>query len=335
MKKIQYVLISLVVLSLVLTSCGNQEETTGKSPFVGGTNALNMKFMDSQPPATIFDRGQMPFAISVILENRGEHFIFEDGSDFPDFGRLSILGISPSDFGVTQDDLVYDFEENGISIPSNRLIPSGGSHLKGGVSTITISPDPPFNYQPALTGIHELEIGMDLCYNYRTKVSSNLCIVSDIMTHDRRVCEPQGSKKVSNSGGPVHVTSITQAFAGRNKISLMIEVSQVDMTGTVFKLVDPNVPKTEKVCNTAPTNIDKNKVSVEVSLPNEDLDVTCSEFNNQAEGIITLFEGQPKMFVCSIDVSGINQDYVSPIYINLDYAYGQYIRKPIKVQPIN
>jgi len=331
MKKVQLLLLIItIVAGLILAGCSENQQTSTTDPYVGGTKGLTIKFLDGQPPEMIFDGNTMPFSVGLMLENKGEHSIFEDITNDFDFGRLMLRGINPSHYNITQADLVLDFKNETISIPGYKKNPADGTELQGGMTTTQF---PIMNYQYDLQGNNEVTFGVDMCYNYKTKSTTNICIVSDV-TKKNTICEPQGMKTPMNSGAPVQVTKLIQAFAGNGKLSLMIEISKVDASGQIYKLIDTNNTP-NKLCDPTPSNINQqNKVFVTVYTPNAEETnlIQCSEFQNTNEGSITLYNGQPKMFVCNMDVEDINQDYTLPLYIDLEYAYGDYIEKTIELK---
>jgi len=77
MKKMLIIGIILTSL-LLLTGCGeggDQQVGPSSTPFVGGTTALSMVFMEGAPPERIFDNGNGGFAISIRVENFNKGFL--------------------------------------------------------------------------------------------------------------------------------------------------------------------------------------------------------------------------------------------------------------------
>lgn len=319
-----------------LAGCGQEDEGNDLgASYVGGKEALEFSFIDGQPPAEIFDGESMSFVVSLMLSNKGEHSMFEEGSDYAedfDFGRLTLKGINPSYFGVTQEDLTLDFEEEEVVLMGYKKNPSDGQVLEGGVASVAFEP---MTYMLDLQGNNEVPLFVDLCYNYRTRSTTNICIVSDVVNNNFDVCDPYSEKSTQNSAAPVHITKVVQAPYGNNKISLMIEIAQVNNKGIVYEKVDPNNPR-DKVCNDMPSNQKKNKVNVKVYLADEAntnaIECTGPGFETSNEGTVNLFNGQPKTFVCNLDISDVEQDYVDQLYVDLEYAYGEQISKTLLVK---
>src|SRR3989338_8135849 len=94
----------LIVSLLLLSGCATapvEEQLLDVTPFVGGSTALAMSFLEGAPPEEIFDNGNFPFSIVIKLENLGEDDVN------PEDGYIEILGINPVDFGLRgQEDLI-------------------------------------------------------------------------------------------------------------------------------------------------------------------------------------------------------------------------------------
>ena len=90
------ILILLIALSLMVVGCtGTQGTGPGadmSNPFIGGTMGLDVGFLEGSPPAIVFDNGQFPFEVEVVLENIGEWDI--DSGE----ATITIVGVDPEDF---------------------------------------------------------------------------------------------------------------------------------------------------------------------------------------------------------------------------------------------
>ncbi len=318
-----------LALMLFLSGCGEGSEPNGDNSYVGGTDALLIDFQEGQPPEEIFDQGTTTFIVGVILQNEGEHDIDYE-SDF-DYGRLTLRGVNPSDYDITARELVLEFDnpDNVVFIPGYLKQSVDNTVIKGGMQAITF---PIMSYQNDLQGNNKVTIGVDLCYNYKTKSSTGICFVDDVQNLNNR-CDPYGEKITMNSGGPIHVKSVTQSYLGGDKLHLTILLSKVNEDGTVFNKIDKSsVTWENNVCEDTPANTDKNKVFVEVYTPDATTEIKCSEFGNTAEGVISLSNGKDKILTCSIDVAETVQDYETPLYVDLSYSYGQYTEKQITIK---
>ena len=334
-KGIIIIIAMLIMTVFVLSGCGEDQNPNSGVSYVGGVDALKFEFIQGQPPEEIFDGDSMDFVVSIMLENHGEHSLFDEDNEHSigfDFGRLTLRGINPEYYNINSEDLTLDFEENELILIGYKKNPSDGQTLKGGINSISFEP---LRYALDLQGNNELPLLVDLCYNYRTRTSTNICVVSDIINNNYDVCDPYSEKITQNSGGPVHVNKIVQAPSGRNKLSLMIEVGAVNTEGTIFATVDSNNPG-ETVCDDSPTNQDKNKIDIRVYLAQEaatnNIECNGPGFRGGHEGTMTLYDGQPKTFVCTLDITDVEQDYIDQLYVDLEYAYGQQISKTLVIK---
>jgi hypothetical protein len=337
MKNINLIILTIIVAAtLIFSGCTNQE-VTGKSPYVGGVNALTVEFQSQRPPDTIYSgeiiEGEVTpgssFSVGVILKNLGEQGIFyeeEEGNDldFKDFGRLTLKGINPVYFDIESDDTIMDFETEEVSLRANKIYLADGTSGQGGMINMQF---PAMSYQYTSEGFTDLSLTVDLCYNYKTRSTTNICIVTDYM--NRKICNPAEVKMPSNSGAPVQLKSITQQPAGKDKISMIIELAQTNPNGMVFAPIEPPVANDELVCDETETNPDKDKVYVKVSLPEGNEDISCTDFKGESEGTIQLNRGAETIIFCDINTEGIAQDYETQLSVDLYYSYGQYIDKTI------
>ena len=337
MKNTSLIILTLIVAAaLVLAGCTNQS-VTPRSPYVGGTNGLSLEFQSQRPPDTIYS-GEMTegeitpgssFSVGVILKNLGEQSLFyeedeEDDPDFEDFGRLTLQGINPVYFDIEFDDTILDFETEEVSLRPSKKYLADGTAGQGGMINMQF---PAMSYQYTSEGFNDLSLTVDLCYNYKTRSTTNICIVTDYM--NRKICNPAEVKTPSNSGAPVQLKIVTQQPAGKDKISMIIELEQVNTNGMVFSPIEPPVANDELVCDEAETNPDRDKVYVKVSLPEGNEDISCSDFRGESEGTVQLNRGTQTIIFCDIDTSDVTQDYETQLSVDVYYSYGQYIDKTI------
>ncbi len=326
-------LIMIVIAALLLSGCGNQTSIT-KNPYIGGTEGLTMEFQEGQPPMEIFDQGTMPFAVGLMLKNKGEHGVFDEtyepNDDFEDFGRLTLRGIKASSYGLTTDETIIDFEAEGITLMPYKKNPADGTELQGGIASTQF---PTLTYMHDAQGNTELTLGVEMCYNYKTKSSTNICVIADVQSK-KKICEPYGVKETSNSAAPVHVISIGQTAIGNGKLSLTINIARVNEEGTVFRKINPDlITNNDKVCDDSPASQEKDKVYVIVELPEGGEEIQCAEFGGNNEGYISINSGgQPRPITCTLESDDATQDYVTALYVDLEYSFGQFIDKTIIIK---
>ena len=101
-------IVLLMIGLFVLVGC--EQETalpSGKeTPFIGGTDGLLIDLLDDSPPEEVTDGGNYPFDVVVKLENAGEEMIVKDDV------IVEISGIDPREFGLTEEDLVKNPDED-------------------------------------------------------------------------------------------------------------------------------------------------------------------------------------------------------------------------------
>jgi len=338
--KISNLLIMIIIAALVLTSCQNQNPTTSVTPYVGGSKGVTMNFQDQRPPDKVYGatyEGEelitgSSFSIGIKLENNGEEGLFDEIDNdndniFDDFGRLTLSGINSAHYGLDQDDLIINFDDYNdgkILLRPNKKYVEEGPSSQGGIANVQF---PIMNYGNDVEGFNEVTFMVDLCYNYKTKSITNICLVED--SDNAKVCKPSETKKTSNSGAPIHVTQVTQIPIGDKKIQTIIEIEKVNPSGEVYAPIDiGDVP--DKVCDSSSTNSNKNRVYVKVTLPDGNEGITCPDFrDNDNEGLIELNEGAPTPIFCDIIGDENSNDYQTQLRVDLEYSYGEYMTKTI------
>ena len=152
MKKILIGLLLLVALLGCKTPGAQEIGVT--SPFIGGTQGLDVQFQDFR--AEVFDGGLDPFDIIVQVENKGEAAVQQQNAE------VQISGINPFEFGVDVTQLKRTLPDDLIE---TRKTPEG-----------QILESPPifveFNGLNHITKIAgataTFPIRADLCYLYST-----------------------------------------------------------------------------------------------------------------------------------------------------------------------
>jgi hypothetical protein len=315
MKLLAFVL--MASLLIVATGCPTQNTSTAFNPFVGGTEGITVEFQPSNPPNEIPDRGQQVFGVGVILKNKGEHS-FDPTTDF---GKITLLGINPAYFGNPQTEKVIDFSMKGVNKNFD------GKVLDGDTQFYTFEN---FNYMNDLAGNDVLKLRAQICYDYQTKTSTKICIKEnkfETKTSSADLCLINEVKEPKNSGGPIHVTSLSEQPTGQNKVQVLFVISHVGK-GTFYKIGSANL------CDDSVTNTDKNKVYVSVSLPaGTDATLNCQGLteNQGTAGFITLYEGADRTLTCTIDMGTEKKVYEPILSIDLDYLYSDSVTKEITV----
>ncbi len=294
-------LIVILVLALLVAACrpGEKKQITIESPFVGGSQGLVLDFQDLR--AEVFDGGRDPFDIIVRLENKGEALVKKENV------KVKISGINPAEFGKLEENLIINAPDDAIE---NRKDPQGN-----------VLPGPPvfvefagLNHLSPITGASaQFPLRAEVCYLYRTKTVSKLCVRENLLTPELGgICEINEDKPVFNSGAPVQVASFKESTRAKDKIGFTFEAKNVG-TGNIFErntFCDRSQRKNE------------NRVYVTVNTGLSGLSCTGLETTAKgAEGFVTLYGGS-KIVSCSQTVSS-RSDYEQLVNVELVYDYEQ------------
>ena len=328
MKK--YIIIGIILSMLVfVVSCdGGTEDPNKIPPFIGGIEGLSLAFQDGAPPDEIFDAGQNPFTISLIIENVGEEDINPE-----DFAEVSLVGINPAQFGLRDSDLylpLLDPRNDVVSLRSAAKLVDGTS-VPGDLTSVSFGQ---MNYKPDLVGTTEILVRAELCYDYRTRSNTQICIKDNILDSLKsdKICSINEEKIPMNSGGPVQVTQVKETPSGQNQIQIAFTISHVG-TGLFFKKGSPSH------CDDSLTNFDENWVYVDVWLPPESSDVkmSCPLFNGGTSGYVNMFQGAPRQISCNLKTTntGGHKIYQDILHIDLEYTYLQFVERPLIIRDVS
>ncbi|MFW6378474.1 MAG: hypothetical protein ACOCZV_00460 [Nanoarchaeota archaeon] len=336
--------ILVIVVALGLTACNGGDDDgsqSGAKPFIGGTKGISLEFVSGAPPDTILDAGQTTFSIQTRLTNEGEQDI-KPGSDIG-YLELSLEGIIPQQFGLSPgDNLQRELQDD---LRGGQKYPDGS--VNPGTSTI-LSWDG-LVYPSDIEGSEEKSFLINLCYDYKTKSSSKICLSDDSSSalfdeQSKDICDITAPKSTHNSGGPVHVENIRQNTAGGSKVSLMFDVVHVG-SGAVYRFgqgeCDPSLSNRNH----------KGKVDVTLSLPNTTpATISCGnswqgDGTSEVSGEVTLLGSQDSSendsgrqsttvnCILESDAGG-TVVYDETLSIDLKYRYSQNQRKTITIKDV-
>lgn len=312
--KQKILLILLATMLLVLSACeGDPSGPATDSGFVGGTKGLEIKFLDGSPPDFVNDGGQDPFYVTVTLKNQGEHDVE------PEDAVVKLKGFSATDFGITNEDLITN--------PPETL----SGKYKIGEDTIIDSPlvyvdFPQLNYQDTLIGGHYFPFTAEICYNYQTIATSDLCIKENYNTQDPSdLCVVTGPRRVSNSGAPIQITNVRQAPERQDRTIITFSVKNLG-GGEVFRPdfgCDFQIPTA------------KERVFISVSGltqgPQDLVECRGLREGDSSSGYILLSGAETQEVSCSIRLED-RSPRVQPFQITAAYDYFDYVRKDVQVR---
>lgn len=328
----------LALAALFIAGCagGQKQQTSSSKTFIGGTNALVMKFMTNSPPAEIFDKptgGKLsPFDIDVEIENVGESDITANGL------KLTLSGLSVGDYVSTKTPTTP------IAFEVKPLLAAGTTLLgksKGGQDEVIAGGKiwsgivwEGLAYDKELKGtLPDIPIEVKACYQYTTKAVGLYCLKKDPLTTEKGVCDVAGSKTISNSGAPVQITEFSESAAGRSSILFTFKIKNLG-TGELSK---PAVPIGEAKCSAQYSDMNKVYVQVISGMANA---LSCAGLvssevkeNGVVVGYATIDDTNNEgAFSCRLNTDTASSSAVKDLNIVLTYDYSEKITSKITIR---
>src|SRR3989338_1160116 len=223
------------VFLLFIAGCGSGDVATGAptTPFLGGTQGLEISFLEGSPPAEVTDGDTFPFQALVRLKNIGEHDINKDEI------KVGLVGFLPSQFNPSGTD-AFDVTKLTNRKPSEdlkgRKRDAEGNILEPVENFITFPEDnnKNFNFKDEIAGNNIFIFRADACYKYQTRVKSDICVLqSQVDVAEGAICKSSEEKPVFSSGSPIKVSSFRQSVGGSNKLQLSFDVEHSG-SGDIF-----------------------------------------------------------------------------------------------------
>lgn len=321
--------ILLAALAL-LTGCANNTGQVDLSKsYIGGTVGINAYLIEGLPPPMIHDAGTFPFGVGLAIENVGEADV-GPGTPNP-FLIVRLEGINPEQFGTTDD---FIRQQVNIALLGARRN-FDGTIFPGEITNVNFEP---LNYGPDIHGNTQFTIRADLCYDYETTATAQICLKDNVLENiqDTSICSLTGQKAPQNTGGPLHVTSVVENPMAANKVQVNFVIEHVG-TGEFFGR-SPEGSANQEICDFSVRNTNKYYVDVEVEpLSDSGLVIHCARFNSNRQGRVKLYQGAPTTISCTIErtresAGRVFQDLLN---IRLRYRYGQFIETPIIIQDVS
>lgn len=341
MRKIMIVLFLVILLSF-LAGCQQKPTQTGATPFLGGTKALDIKFMDNSPPAEVFDAPDpskqdtfYPFNIILRIENIGEADIAESamkirlsGLYVGDFNKRTgyqqtFTTLNPADLTLTYSEQLLERtrkDSEGNKLPGEIWLTEGNLGF------------PELAYAKKLAGSITIPLRADISYMYTNEALVMYCLRRNLMSRMSGICEVTGTKTVYNSAGPVHILAATESIAGSKKVLFTFKVKNVG-SGRIIKygaidyfsevLSDQN-----KVFITVDPKVSAS-AGLESIFSCSNLDKTSRKAN---EGYLSLGETGEGIFTCTLDTTQLDTEAVKEMGITLNYIYLESIHKTVTVK---
>jgi len=295
----QAVLVLLISLTVLIAGCTGQggTSTTRTSPFVGGTEGIQLDFVEGSPPLEVGDGGQYPFDITLRLLNKGETDVD------PGNVLLSLQNIDPSEWG---GEYTKPAPEQLVGTHKDME----GNVLPGTTAYATFSG---FNYNKRLLGNTQFTVRADMCYGYRTQATTMLCVKKDLnKPSGEAICKVTESKQIFSSGSPIQIEDFKQSPAGNDKLSFSFTVAHKG-TGAVYGFASP-------ACDESFSNKNKVRITVDTGMGSG---AVCSGLTGGSTGEVLLPDGK-RPIVCTQDTSGATTIFEKPITITVEFDYKQH-----------
>jgi hypothetical protein len=241
-----------IVLLLFIAGCGKGdvgERRAQTTPFLGGAQGLEIKFLTGLPPDEVIDSDSFPFQAIVGLKNVGEYKLGRNQV------KVSLVGFLPDDFrsdaptDFANDDLIDRPTERD---PSPRLRDSEGYIIESVETSVTFPTNTKqFRYKGTLTEDASFTFRADVCYKYGTEAVSEICVLENMIdVADDAICDPNEEKGVFSSGSPIGVTSFRQNAVGEDRIQFSFDIEHFG-SGDVFGVENSDVIAARDAANNA------------------------------------------------------------------------------------
>lgn len=296
-------LILLSLLILVLAGCqigGGPKKPTANSPFIGGTQAIDIAFVENEPPAHVLDNSQEAFFTTLLLRNSGEFTVPRNGL------IASLSGIPQKSFNLKSLNVVNARDISGATKDLDAVHPGAEELLEFGEARYTI--DIPASFTTQLRA--------DVCYTYQTKAVANLCLKKNVVSRKKvdDVCDVTApTVTIYNSAGPLQAADLRQTSVGSNRVKLSFKVKNVG-TGAVY---EPGA--FTSVC--AGQDNQKDMVKLTLTSPEQAFTIECNQLNNKNSGVVRLVNKE-KDITCTIDTTNLQEvTFQNLLLLQMDYMY--------------
>ena len=313
-----------IALLLLITACTIQTTTTSKDVNLHvGFNGLTMELLKNTPPQKVFEDEVFP----VIIKVRNIGAFSLDKND------KAILSLGVEKDYTNKVELLAGGKIESINENTGTFNLEGRSNIniKGEEEVIS------YNIRAGIVDpqseVHSSTVIATLCYPYETKLSSTVCIDTDVsnLIPGKKVCNVQDIVFDNGQGAPVAVTKVEPNMLpqidGQNIVPQFLIFLENKGTGTVVNrnaFQDFCTKSSES--NAASKNV--NAIFVRAYLSNEELDCTPKEKEktNDKQGFAKL-KDKKELIRCTLK-EGRDKSlgtYSAPLKVVLSYGYTQSI----------
>ena len=309
-----------VILLLLIAGCESGDTGGGAptTPFMGGSQGLEIGFAEGLPPDEVTDGGTFEFQAMVRLKNLGEYMLTKNQV------KVDLVGFLPSDFNAAASEL-RDIMPKDDLIHKQR--DSEGNVIEA-VETYVIFPSDSknFNFKGNIAGNTPIIFRADVCYKYQTKVTSEICVLENMIdAASNAICKPSEPKTVFSSGSPIQVTAFRQNVIGRDRVQFSFDIAHSG-SGTVFdSTADADCPKDSTSRRTKENNV---KVTVNTGI---DGTLNCVGLSSGNTGFVKLINGK-RTITCTQTLGANRGEYKKSINMNLEFNYLGSVDKTVLVK---
>jgi len=337
-----------VVFLFLIAACGEDGNIVGgapTTPFLGGSEGLEIGFLDGNPPREVTDGDTFPFQAVITIKNQGEFSLLKNQVE------VSLIGFLPDDFGWVDDpETDEDERDELISVNPDDDLNSKRKNSEGvvveAVDTFVAFPNDAdsFSFKGKIPGNTVFIFRADVCYAYQTDALSEICILENLVDVGvDSICDPSETKTVFSSGSPVQIENYAQNVAGKNKIQFSFDIVHSGQ-GTLFKPdtegngvdcpKDPSLKRRsqDRVILNISTGLGNTAADVEAetaSLKCVGLDV--AENGKDVTGLLTLVDGR-RTVTCTQNLEESRTDFKKNININVAFNYLTNVDKEVLVK---
>ncbi|MEK6839627.1 MAG: hypothetical protein AABX72_01690 [Nanoarchaeota archaeon] len=302
----------LVIGILLISGCqgfGKQQQPQQTNAFVGGMKGMDVAFAEGQPPASVLDKGQEEFTLTLLMRNLGEYTIPVGGV----IGSLS--GVVQNSFSLKSLDVKSTVEVFGVTKDGTTVIPGGEEMLEFGTA----------QFKPDLPADTKFTFKADVCYTYQTQSVSTVCLKKNVLRKEvGEVCQINNpTLGQENSGAPMHVEQMKESSVGNNKVRLNFKV----VNKGIGQVYEPGTFTTK--CTGMES--EKNRVKITVGSSDSTFTSSCTQLGGGNSGVVTLVNNQ-KDITCTIDTTNLQDiTFQDLVLVKLDYQYREAVTTPLVV----
>lgn len=304
------VILVVCALAFFFAGCNDGGTPTGKSPFVGGIVGLEMKFVEGEPPAEVYDNSTTPFQVNVRVENKGEFLAKKENV------KISVLGIDPKEF----------YNPILVRLPDQDIGPtyldSSGKQVAGEIVYVVF---PGFNFSGIVAGRETRTIRAESCYQYQTSGQASLCIRKDPQATAETVCKVNEIKTTYSSGSPVQIENVQEEASGSDSIRFSFDVAHKG-TGAITVL---NSGCSNKVS-------DKDRIWIEVALGEYTPMISCTGITGGTAntGYARLDSTGKTNIRCKVITTEAASDFEKTVSIKASFEYKEHIDQTLTIKPL-